>query len=159
MEAELLAALRGELIEERSRKSSLENRSLALAAAGGAAATLLLGLGRDYSGRWQDLFFVLLLIGCLSFLGTAFSGWLASRVAQYAEIDTKEFDSILAGESTKTTDELRRWLAEGVLASLMSARTNNDKKAKLFERSLRFLVIGTGVISVELVLATLDRTL
>src|SRR5712691_4247178 len=92
---ELLEQLRLELAEERSRKASLESRALTASAAAAAAVTILLGLGSQYSGRWQTLFFVLLLVGSLAFLATALFGWLTAKVVGYEEISLDEYEGVL----------------------------------------------------------------
>jgi hypothetical protein len=159
VEEELLAALRLELSEERSRKASLETRSLTVAAAAGAATTLLLGLGNSYKGRWQDAFFSLLLAGSLCFLACAVLGWINSFVRAYQEVDLSVFDDVLERGWSGTRTEFKAYLAEGVLAALSDARKKNDQKATLFTVSLLSLVSGAAFVSIELVLFLLDRIL
>ena len=154
---DLLDALRNELAEERSRKSSLEQRSLAASSAAAAAVALLLGLGSQYEGRWQDVFFSLLFIGGVLFLISAYAGWQTAKITGYQEIDLKEYDGILDDGWPDTLGAFRRFLADGVIAVLKDARKQNDKKVTWNTRALRFLFFGAGVVAIEIGIVLLDR--
>jgi hypothetical protein len=156
-EQELLASLRAELQEERSRKSSLETRSFAVAAAAGTATTLLLGLGSTYRGHWQVAFFSLLLAGGVLFLLAAIFGWMNSRLRVYPEIDPEEFDELLNEGFEGGADAFRLYMAKGALDALRGARSNNDEKAEAFTRALVFLVGGAGIVTLELIVVLVDR--
>jgi hypothetical protein len=154
---ELLAALRAELQEERARKASLDSRSLTIAAASATATTLLLGLGKDYGGKWPKVFFGLLFLGSICFLIASVLGWTNSRPLIYQEIDTKTFDEVLEKGWDKTREEFQNYMSEGALAALTDARTKNHDKADQFSRALQFLVFGAGIVSVELFLVFLSH--
>lgn len=154
---ELLAALRLELAEERARKSSLESRGLTLSAGAATATALLFGLGTNYSGRWQPVFFSLLLAGGLAFFSAAFLGWRAARTFDYGEIDPRFFDDIFAGKEEMTPEELREYLAEGALDVLKRARSLDDHKEKSFRRGYSALAVGALAVVAELALVFADR--
>jgi hypothetical protein len=156
-EPDLLASLRAELQEERARKASLDTRSLTIAAASATATTLLLGLGRDYAGKWPKVFFALLFLGSICFLIASVTGWENSRPQDYQEIDAKAFDDVLANGWAGTREEFQNYMSEGTLAALRDARKRNDGKAKQFSEALAFLTVGAGIVSAELLLVLLSH--
>jgi len=159
VEQELLQALRDELSEERARKESLERRGLSVAAGSATATALLFGLGADYSGRWQLVFFAALTLGGLCFLMSAFFGWRISALRKYSEIDIDALERIRAEGWSESIEDFRAYLAAGVYDTIKEARTNNDTKARFYEVALKFLLAGLGSVVALLIIVFLDSVL
>lgn len=156
---EFLDALRMDLAEERARKDSLERRGLTLAAAAATSTALLFGLGTNYEGFAQPLFFGILFLGGLAFLSSAFFGWRASALLEYSEWALKDYDRIHEVGWDESAEEFRYYMAASLIDSLRDARAKNNQKAERFEWALRLLLIGAGLVVLELLLVVIDRIL
>jgi hypothetical protein len=160
IETDLLEALRSELGEERARKESLERRGLAVAAAATTSLALLLGLGSNYAGVGRSAFFVVLSLGSLCFLISAYFGWRTSQALKYSEIALVEFQQILQNGWTEgSPEDFRLFLADGVLDTIVDARKKNSSKADLFDRSLIFLLGGAALVLIAIGFVFVDRVI
>jgi hypothetical protein len=157
--ADLLAAIRSELADERARKTSLESRALTLSAAAAAAIALVFGLGSDYTGRWQVAFYVVLGVSGVSFLAAAANGWWAARVVDYEQPQLEEFKRLLDEGWEDSLDDFRIYVADGVMTALESARSRNDARAQAFERAFSLLLAGSAFVAIELLIVVLDSLL
>jgi len=157
--AELLAAVRSELADERARQASLESRAMTLSAAAAAATALIFGLGTDYSGRWQTAFFILLGAAGLIFISSSVVAWSVARLREYDQPKVGEYRRLLDEGWDEDVDDLRRYIADGTITALESARANNDNKARSFDRALFLLIGGALVVGSELVIVVLDELL
>jgi hypothetical protein len=149
---ELLASLRAELAAEEARRESFGTRGTAMAAAAGASAALLFGLGSRYSGEFKVPFFVLLLVGGLLFLVSAIFGWRTMQLQKYAVIDPRTFDDVLESGWDEDLPAFQLYMAEGTLNALRSAREQNEKRADNLDRALKWLLLGVAAVAAELVL-------
>src|SRR5215218_6978713 len=83
----LLPTVREELADERERHDSIISRAMTLAAGGGAAAALVVGLSRSYDGRWPLKFFVAVGVAGLLYLVTVGLAWWAVRFKENEQLD------------------------------------------------------------------------
>jgi len=154
---ELLSSLRAELTDERARHDTLGSRALTLSAASATSIALLYGLGSDYSGRWQDFFFAVLLLAGLCLLAATVSGWSVVRISDHDQPDLDEFDRLLNEGWNENLDSFRLYVADGVLTALKSSREIGNEKAADFKRALGLLFVGSALVAVEIAIVAVDR--
>jgi MFS family permease len=132
---------------------------MTLAAAGATATALVFGLGADYSGRWQTVFYLLLLLAGLLLLAASAFGWWVAKVRDYEQPDLDEFQRLLLEGWEDGAEKLRVYIATGILAAAQAARAVNDMKAKALDRAFACLVLGVLCVAAVLAIVVLDRTL
>jgi hypothetical protein len=153
----LLQTVRSELADERARKDSIESRALTLAAGAAAATALVFGLGSDYSGRWQTLFFILLGIVGLLFLTTMAFGWWCARLMAYKQPELTEIRRLVEGGEVADNWPMDLYVAEGLMTTLEDARLKDDQKAAWLDRAFATFLVGVIVVGIDLVIVVADR--
>jgi hypothetical protein len=154
---DLLETVRGELADERARKDSIESRALTISAAAAGATALVFGLGSDYSGRWQGLFFFLLWTTGVLFLTASGLGWWSVRLVHYEQPKLEELRRLVDGGGDPDIDDLNLYVADGLMSALEDARSNNNDKVGWFERAFTVFFIGVGFVALELGVVVADK--
>jgi hypothetical protein len=148
--AELIDA---QLQEERDRKTSLEQRGVAVLTAAGTLVTLVFGFATFVRGMnpvalstLSTGFFVAALF---FFVAAAAAGILSNRPTNYLELDEKELNRL-------TSDAIWSWtnrvvagqrVAQAKVVIITSAREQNASKATLVRLAIASLALATLLLA------------
>jgi MFS family permease len=155
----LAAAIRAELADERARGESIHTRAMTLAAGAAAAAAIVFGLGSDYQGRWQVLFFILLLVAGLLFVASLWMAWWAVRIADHHQADLDEFQRLVDEGGDPDEPDLELYISTALIKTVKGAQEVNTQKSKWLRRALPAFLVGTVVVAAELGVVVADKVL
>lgn len=158
--------IRAQLIEERARKESLEQRGSGVIATAGTLSTFLFGLAAfskspSTNFTLSPIDAVALVVALLLMLTAAILGLMTNRILEYGEPDPKYL-------ATLTQDDADHWawpditgaqrlIAEADVRPLTQARGLNDKKATELQWAFRLEISAIASLAVAVSLIVLNK--
>ncbi|MFG1911508.1 hypothetical protein [Kribbella sp. NPDC048928] len=153
---EVLKLIQDQLAEERSTKTSLEGRAVAVITTSGTLTTLLFALsalvtkGSDYSLPWPAR--VLLILAVAAFLAAAVIAILAARPQAYREVTVDSLREAAAAENLALpASEAQPEIAGGLIDIIQRSRENNGTKADRLKAAIGAEVAGIVLVAAAVV--------